>query len=154
MVRGWCSEGVVVRKRGRIGLGVFLFLCGCLSACGRSLSHQVRPGETLWEIGQRYGVSYQEIARLNGLRDPNRIEIGQELRIPRGGRVQSAPRPAPERRRVLSRFPRDGSALFAWPLERGRVSSGFGPRNGSFHDGIDIAAPRGTPVLAAADGQV
>lgn len=154
-MRGWCSEGEGVRKWGRIGLSLFLLVCGCLSACGRSLSHQVRSGETLWEIGQRYGVSHQEIARLNGLRDANKIEIGQQLRIPRGGRVRSAARTAPEQRRVVSRlFPRDENAFFAWPLERGRLSSGFGPRNGSFHDGIDIAAPRGTPVLAAADGQV
>src|SRR5712691_11736993 len=55
-------------------------------------------------------------------------------------------------------LPRDderprGDSLFSWPVE-GEVTSGFGPRNGSFHDGVDIAAPRGTAVLAAGAGQV
>lgn len=52
-------------------------------------------------------------------------------------------------------------SLFLWPLKRGQfyVSSGFGPRkkpNGAwgFHKGIDLAAPRGTPVRAAAGGLV
>lgn len=42
---------------------------------------------------------------------------------------------------------------FVWPAE-GRISSLFGPRNGTNHDGIDIAAPEGTPVRCAASGEV
>ncbi|MGE0821096.1 MAG: M23 family metallopeptidase [Candidatus Binatia bacterium] len=48
---------------------------------------------------------------------------------------------------------REARGFFLWPIE-GTVTSGFGPRRGSFHDGVDIAAPRGTPVYAAAAGEV
>jgi murein DD-endopeptidase MepM/ murein hydrolase activator NlpD len=43
---------------------------------------------------------------------------------------------------------------FAWPV-RGSVLVGYGPgANGTQNDGINIAAPLGTPVLAASDGVV
>jgi lipoprotein NlpD len=42
---------------------------------------------------------------------------------------------------------------FLWPVE-GPVSSEFGKRGGSVHEGIDILAPGGTPVRAAEPGTV
>jgi murein DD-endopeptidase MepM/ murein hydrolase activator NlpD len=42
---------------------------------------------------------------------------------------------------------------YAWPAE-GVLTSGYGWRSGRMHEGIDIAAPIGTPVLAAAAGIV
>ncbi|MFD4180500.1 M23 family metallopeptidase [Rhodococcus sp. NPDC058514] len=36
----------------------------------------------------------------------------------------------------------------------GTLSSGYGPRWGAHHGGIDIAAPIGTPISSAADGEI
>lgn len=45
-------------------------------------------------------------------------------------------------------------AGFVWPV-RGQVISSYGPKDGGlYNDGINIAAPRGTPVVAAADGVI
>ena len=47
----------------------------------------------------------------------------------------------------------DGCAPFDWPVEA-VVSSGFGPRDGHAHLGLDLAVPEGTPVRAACAGVV
>lgn len=64
--------------------------------------------------------------------------------------AESAPlRPAAEP--AARRLP---PGRFAWPV-RGQVVSGFGSKGGGMvNDGMNIAAPRGTPVRAAADGVI
>ena len=47
----------------------------------------------------------------------------------------------------------NGAKLAMWPLS-GPITSGFGPRWGGFHNGLDIAAPMYTPIRAASSGQV
>lgn len=45
------------------------------------------------------------------------------------------------------------AGFFIWPVE-GEISSSFGNRDGHPHDGIDIRAPKGTPIHASASGEV
>ncbi len=50
-------------------------------------------------------------------------------------------------------LPNSITTQFIWPAQ-GVFTSGFGPRWGRMHRGIDIAAPVGTPVVASAPGVV
>lgn len=46
------------------------------------ITYVIQPGDTLSEIAERYGTSYQELAALNGITNPDRIIAGQTIRIP------------------------------------------------------------------------
>jgi len=60
-----------------------LFLAAPSEAAAASLTHVVRTGENLYRIALRYGVTVEAIARANGLVDPERIQPGLVLTIPR-----------------------------------------------------------------------
>ena len=48
-------------------------------------SYQVREGDTLSAIAQRFDTTVRALVEANDLDDPDRIRVGQRLRIPRGG---------------------------------------------------------------------
>lgn len=43
--------------------------------------YTVKSGDTLSGIASKYGTTYQKIAQLNGIADPNKIYVGQKLRV-------------------------------------------------------------------------
>ncbi|MFT9495174.1 LysM peptidoglycan-binding domain-containing protein [Anaerosolibacter sp.] len=51
------------------------------------MEYTVRPGDTLWSIGQRFGVDYLEIARINNIDQPYPLTVGQRIQIPALGEV-------------------------------------------------------------------
>lgn len=46
------------------------------------LTHRVKKGETLYGLAKRYGVSVEELKKLNGISDVRGLRVGQEIRIP------------------------------------------------------------------------
>jgi murein DD-endopeptidase MepM/ murein hydrolase activator NlpD len=116
----------------------------------------VKPGETLYRIARQHGSSVSAIAKANGIRDATRISAGQRLLVPVGTQAALAASPDRSAHRWMDSDARgrsDPAGRFIWPV-RGRLSSRFGMRGNHHHDGIDITAPRGTPVYAAASGRV
>ncbi|WP_410513471.1 LysM domain-containing protein [Paenibacillus sp. BR2-3] len=49
------------------------------------MNHIVQPGDTLWSIATRYGVTVDAILRANNLTSSNYIYLGQSLIIPTPG---------------------------------------------------------------------
>lgn len=47
--------------------------------------YKVVSGDTLSSIAQRYHTTYQTLAAMNGIADPNKISAGQILKVPGGG---------------------------------------------------------------------
>lgn len=44
--------------------------------------YTVRPGNTLSGIAAKYGTSYQKLAQINGIPNPNLIHVGQTIKLP------------------------------------------------------------------------
>lgn len=55
-----------------------------------AFEYTVGRGDTLFSIAQRYGTTVEAIVALNGLADPDDIEVGQVLLIPGGGATVTA----------------------------------------------------------------
>jgi len=127
----------------------------------------VRLGDTLRQIARRYGMTLQELLKLNPGLETARLVVGAPITV-----VQSSP----SRPRLLLGLKPSASGLswpelpdlggdnpgddlpissdgWIWPT-RGLFSSGFGWRWGRMHKGIDIANNVGTSIVAAKEGVV
>ena len=69
---------------------IFIFSCSLYKASppapalsGPGIFHAVKRGENLYRIGKAYDLTYQQLARVNGISDPNQISVGQKIFIPK-----------------------------------------------------------------------
>ena len=136
--------------------------------------HIVEKGDTVYNISKRYNVERSTLSRTNNLSAPYTLKIGQKLLIPGSIVTNTAYRPVEQetasgitpakttkiyrtsyQKDYISAKPKkDRKNKFAWPV-KGNIISNYGPiAKGRNNDGINIKAPRGTPVKAADDGIV
>jgi len=141
--------------------------------------HLVRAGESGIAIARAYGVPWAQIVTANALDEPYVLRVGQRILIPAPAGSRAAARAAAfhidlddivtggepaaaETPRALppigtgagATLPAAAPAAFVWPVQ-GRIAHRFGPSGtGVRMDGIKIAVPAGTRILATADGIV
>ena len=58
---------------------------GSTSTGGGDTVYTVKAGDTLSGIAAKYGTTYQTLASYNGISNPNKISVGQKIKIPGGG---------------------------------------------------------------------
>ena len=168
------------RSSGALLLCVLTLLAGCANQSGNrapvtdlnsggtavARTYVIKPGDTINKIARANGVDEATILRLNKLANPNRLIVGQTLRLSEGAETAAlASRPStmttPEARPVdASTSNSQVSETTAPAADAGLISWGW-PANGKVIQGftqatkgIDIAGNAGDPIEAAANGKV
>jgi LysM repeat protein len=72
--------------------------------------HTVARGENLYRIGLQYGISWVRLAQFNNITNPNRITVGQQIRIP--GPSDPVPQPTPSPHTETTYIVQAGDNLF------------------------------------------
>jgi murein DD-endopeptidase MepM/ murein hydrolase activator NlpD len=125
--------------------------------------YKVKDGDTVMAVANRYHADPEDIISFNDIRGDTLV-VGQQIMVPDGrGKPIPTPKPTPKPTRAPVTKPGGGGGGVAkpctnctfggsmlWPVAGGRISqySRYG------HPAIDIAAPTGTSVRAAAAGVV
>jgi lipoprotein NlpD len=155
------------------GAILLLVLAGCSSLYNPydSGSYVVRSGDTLFSIAWRHGVDARELARWNGIANPDRIYAGQRLVLgppagtsrvaasdagaTAGGNTGSSTTARAGATAAASRPPAAAAGpmpRWQWPVS-GRIVARFGdPR--VLSTGVGIGGRLGQDIRAAAAGRV
>lgn len=125
--------------------------------------YEVRRGDTLFSLGERFRVPWRDLAALNGISRPEDMRVGRPLVVPQmeGVKLPEAParqaEPAAAGRTAVAQADlhrgKPGSR-FWWPTQ-GRVVRSYGDKvRGLAEPGMGLAAPAGLEVYAVAAGTV
>jgi murein DD-endopeptidase MepM/ murein hydrolase activator NlpD len=121
----------------------------------KGVYHVVERHQTFYRICKTYGVDLKEVASLNGISDPSKIQTGQRVFIPGAKKVLKVEiyiddvvaEPGERANIAYKRLD------FIWPVE-GKINEFFEEAESRRHDGIDISSPIGTPIRASNAGMV
>lgn len=112
--------------------------------------YAVKRGDTLDSIVKKYGGDKIEVMNRNGL-ETEKLAVGMEIIIPDG--EIAAPAPVKKPTKTAIKTGPKGTAIqvgyYSAPLSSYIETQGIHGYNG-----VDLAAPVGTPIMASADGEV
>jgi murein DD-endopeptidase MepM/ murein hydrolase activator NlpD len=137
---------------GIVGLATWGSLFGASTASGASIGGSNIPPQAQERVEQTVQQAGQDLAAQGQVQSGTAPSAGTTSPGTSVGgtttteTTTSTPTPVPGGQAC-------GSSTISSPVH-GTVTSPFGPRGGRNHDGMDIAAPTGTPVKAAACGTV
>lgn len=113
------------------------------------VQYKVKSGDTVAGVAKRFKGDSDEIIAYNGINVSEGLTAGSTIIIP-GGELPKAA--APAAKKVSGKAARTlpaASGYFGNPLPGGRCTQGIHGYNG-----VDVGAPNGTPIYAAAAGTV
>ena len=121
----------------------------------RGVYHVVERHQTFYRICKTYGVDLNEVASLNRIADPGKIQTGQRIFIPGARRVlkveiyiDDVVSEQGEKAKVAHK-----KLDFILPVE-GKINQGFEEAENRRHQGIDFSSVVGTPIKASTAGTV
>lgn len=109
----------------------------------------VKEGDTIKGIATKFKGNTDEIIQFNGLPESGKLVVGSEVIIPDGEDSSSAPTPSVKKTATKGAGGPSYVGYYLRPVENGVKSQGLHGYNG-----IDLAAPTGTPIVASASGEV
>lgn len=112
------------------------------------VKHKVKSGGTIADLAKLYNADAREIALFNGISIDTALEPGMEIVVP-NGELHSAEKKKSTKSSSVAKAGTGSKGIFKHPVPGAVKTQGIHGYNG-----IDFGASIGTPIYAAAGGQV